>query len=685
MIALLLLELRMFLRDYRTLFFSIVLPIILMPVLFSLVQNVQQKKLISPRPAAFRFAFRTVRDRELAREYALNLKEFREIPPGLNPDALLADGRIELILTANQGADANAKSEKDSRADERGGQSPKVRIFSEKLASIPQFVVYFSVDHERSGLAIQKLQRQLKGQIRDFRAKRLKEKGLPTSLGELKFEDIYLSPEEPKAQRKLAPFICLMLSFLILGGASVAALDSLAGERERGSLETLLISKIPHSQIIGAKLSAVVILSLGIAFFEIANLYLFAKLGWVEAPELLAMHWTPELTALLLALAALLAWFLSSILMLVSASCSSFKTAQMALFPVIIVAMALILIGSIDELKLNGFFALVPLTGMSIAFRDLLSWDAHHPIHWVGMLMVVVVHLISIGLLHRLTVQRISPENEGGEARVDSLQEQRRDDVRRDLPWLYGTLLAGVLIVPSNFPILATLNGQVLWNQGLMLLGPCFLLWRHGVPLLEGLRFKRCRLRYFLVAALLAPLIQLCAQSSAIVTAEYLPVPAEMVKQMTAMLLPENTSTFTLVLLLALSPAICEEIAFRGVMLYSLSRWGESRLSKAQKFKLALGVGVCFGFFHLSLARILPTAIAGFAITLLALESGSIFPGMLLHFLNNAIAVMAHRNSIELSELPGWVWPAAWVITILIFVLLTRGAKATVSSKKDSG
>jgi sodium transport system permease protein len=681
LIALFLLELRMFLRDYRTLFFSIILPVILMPVLFSLVQTLQHKKLSGVKEANYTYAFRTNQEREMAHRYRLDLKGLREVSPGLNPDSLLAEGRLDLILGSNLGADANREPLTANRTLEKS--PPPVRIFSEKLGSNPQFLVYYSVDHERSGLAKQKVQRQLSQQIRKNRFQQLQRLGLPQNLGELKYEDICLSSDDPKEQRKLAPFICVMLSFLILGGASVAALDSLAGERERGSLETLLVSNLPHAEIVSAKLAAVVVLSLAIAAFEIANLYLFAHLGWVQAPELLAMRWTPELSLLLLALTTLLAWFLSSILIFVSASCSSFKTAQMSLFPVIIVAMALVLIGSVEELKLNGFFALVPLSGLSMAFRDLLSWDAQHPIHWLGMLMVVVVHLFLIGFIHHQTVLRISPENEGGQARIDSIQEQRRDDVRRDLPWLYGTLLAGILIVPSNFPVLATLNGQVFWNQGLMVVGPCLLLWRHGVALREGLRLTPCKLRYFLIAAILAPLIQLCAQSSAILTAEYLPVPQEMVKQMTAMLLPENTSTLTLVLMLALSPAICEEMAFRGVMLYSLSRWGESRLSRAQKLKLSLVVGLCFGFFHLSLARILPTAIAGFAITLLALESGSIFPGMVLHFLNNAIAVVSHRNSIELSDLPSWIWPAAWMLTIFIFVLLTRTAKTALPKPKQ--
>jgi membrane protease YdiL (CAAX protease family) len=49
--------------------------------------------------------------------------------------------------------------------------------------------------------------------------------------------------------------------------------------------------------------------------------------------------------------------------------------------------------------------------------------------------------------------------------------------------------------------------------------------------------------------------------------------------------------------------------------------------------------GLLFGVFHLELSRILPTALLGILLSLVALESGSILPAMLTHFLNNASLV----------------------------------------------
>jgi membrane protease YdiL (CAAX protease family) len=49
--------------------------------------------------------------------------------------------------------------------------------------------------------------------------------------------------------------------------------------------------------------------------------------------------------------------------------------------------------------------------------------------------------------------------------------------------------------------------------------------------------------------------------------------------------------------------------------------------------------GLLFGVFHVELSRILPTALLGVLLSLVALESGSIVPAMLAHFLNNASLV----------------------------------------------
>ena len=93
-----------------------------------------------------------------------------------------------------------------------------------------------------------------------------------------------------------------------------------------------------------------------------------------------------------------------------------------------------------------------------------------------------------------------------------------------------------------------------------------------------------------------------------------------MLEQFGRELMPESIPLWQLILFVAILPGICEEIAFRGTLLYGLRR-------KLRPLPLAVSVGLIFGFFHVALFRIIPTAFMGVMLTAMALLTGSIFPG----------------------------------------------------------
>lgn len=86
-------------------------------------------------------------------------------------------------------------------------------------------------------------------------------------------------------------------------------------------------------------------------------------------------------------------------------------------------------------------------------------------------------------------------------------------------------------------------------------------------------------------------------------------------------------------LIVAVCPAVCEEMLFRGYLLHRLRPlpvWGR-----------ALVCGVLFGAFHLDPLRFLPTAILGVALSWAVLQNRSLLPGMLMHFFNNGLSVLS--------------------------------------------
>ena len=87
------------------------------------------------------------------------------------------------------------------------------------------------------------------------------------------------------------------------------------------------------------------------------------------------------------------------------------------------------------------------------------------------------------------------------------------------------------------------------------------------------------------------------------------------------------------VFLFAVSPAICEELLWRGAVQGELQ--GRHRLP-AQ----IVIVGFFFGLFHLSIYRFASTAFLGGILACIRMRSNSILPCMWFHFLNNATVVL---------------------------------------------
>ena len=85
--------------------------------------------------------------------------------------------------------------------------------------------------------------------------------------------------------------------------------------------------------------------------------------------------------------------------------------------------------------------------------------------------------------------------------------------------------------------------------------------------------------------------------------------------------------------LVALTPAVCEELAFRGGFLGCLR-------GMKSKWVGILIVAVVFGAFHGSVWRMIPTAILGVALGYLLVETDNLFYSMLFHFVNNAVPVL---------------------------------------------
>jgi sodium transport system permease protein len=138
----------------------------------------------------------------------------------------------------------------------------------------------------------------------------------------------------------------------------------------------------------------------------------------------------------------------------------------------------------------------------------------------------------------------------------------------------------------------------------------------------------------------------------------FMPLPAEVIESFGQSLLPEEIPAWQLIVLLSLVPAIAEELAFRGLLLHGLRR-------RFGPVGLALTVGLIFGFFHFQIFRIPATAFLGVLLTFVTLLTGSVFPAMLWHALNNGIAFFLATRDVSIQAL-GWPWMAGAVVALAL-------------------
>lgn len=111
---------------------------------------------------------------------------------------------------------------------------------------------------------------------------------------------------------------------------------------------------------------------------------------------------------------------------------------------------------------------------------------------------------------------------------------------------------------------------------------------------------------------------------------------SETLREMSDVFRQQGEAGFTaqLILMVALTPALCEELLFRGYV--------QSRLTRV--FPPVFGIGLAsltFAAFHMDPVHVIAVAPIGFFLGWLSWQSGSLFPAILAHFGNNLVAVFA--------------------------------------------
>lgn len=465
---------------------------------------------------------------------------------------------------------------------------------------------------------------------------------------------------------KVLPFVLLIWA---VTGAFYPAIDLCAGEKERGTLETLLTSPAQRGEIVMGKLLTVMVfsmitavlnlVSMGVTGFVVMrNLGALPQMANVGPPPLASLFW---LVLILIPVSALF----SGVCLALAAFARSTKEGQYYLMPVILVTMPLILLPMAPSAELNLGSSLIPVSGIVLLMRSTMEGTIGRL--WPYAIPVMAVTICCCWLAIRWAVDQFSSEavlfREGERWDLSSWVRHLIRD-RQPTPSVAMAVMCGVLILVLMFffrflvtpdpyghqPDLAFLfKVSIVMGVAIVatpaLIMAVMLTRNPARTLLLPMRLTLRSLTALPAAALLAVLLFPLVQNLAIAVQWVYPLRSpelELFSKLISGIKPGSQLFWLGWVTIGLTPAICEELAFRGFILSGLRHQGH-------KWRAIIFSALMFGVAHGILQQSIVSSLLGCVLGYLAIQSGSLWPGVVYHFTHNSLAYLTGLSSYKLS------------------------------------
>jgi sodium transport system permease protein len=206
----------------------------------------------------------------------------------------------------------------------------------------------------------------------------------------------------------LLPYIFIVFGFL---GCMYPAIDLFTGEKERGTIETLLTAPIARWKILVGKMSVVVISGLLAASLSLLGLYISIRgLNLIEDPALLGIInsiLSFKFITVLFLLQVPLTIFFAGLLIPIAIHAKSFKEAQSIITPLNFVVILPAMIGFLPQIELNATTALIPIVNIVLATKELIAGT----LNYMHLLLSAVVMCLIAAAAVFISYKQFEKEN----------------------------------------------------------------------------------------------------------------------------------------------------------------------------------------------------------------------------------------------------------------------------------
>jgi sodium transport system permease protein len=353
-------EIKEVLRDRRTLIFMLVMPLVLMPLLMNVMISIIAKSEQKAQTEVLTYAvFGAEHLPDLVQEFAdsnefeqIEISDFDQVESSINQNIIkfalsIPENAQEQIENGEQVTihiyynDASV----NSRVRYRAGDI--IRQVSDKLRSVHLVTLGFESPEEQENLVFP-----------------------------LRIEDHGIAEVRERLGERVGGFLPYLFIIFCMMGSMYPAIDLGAGEKERGTLETLLLAPIKRQQIVLGKFLVVFTTGVTSALLSLVGIgvMLMTKGKDVtgELGQIIASISVIDLILIASMLIPTAAMF-AALLLSVSVYARSFKEASSYCGPLNFLAIIPAIIAVLPIVKLNWYWAMVPITNISLAIKELIK------------------------------------------------------------------------------------------------------------------------------------------------------------------------------------------------------------------------------------------------------------------------------------------------------------------------
>lgn len=620
-------------RDRKSIFMMIVVPILLYPIIMVLLMGIMNSSINKMTSETITLGLSSAPNAEFVEivdsENAIREKE----------DTL---GNIEIKTNI-----------KDYKSELEKGE---IDAYIDNSIKDNDYKVIINSASDESGIKSDAIFDVMNKYKRKMSEREIEKHGLDSHqiLEPIKYEKVDITNSAKKAGMLLGQVIPFILIIGVLFGSIYPAIDVMAGEKERGTLETLFSLPISNMELVIGKYMAVSASAILTSLLNIISmsctLGYFMKAESIYNPSMMHINYSVLGGAVLITVVSviLFAQVVSALAMCVCSFAKTFKEAQNYITPLMLIIMVPAYISMIPNISLSRITATIPVVNISLLIKSVISLRANMKMVSLVLIVNLIFVLISLVLLSKIFN---SEDILFGEKRNFKLIQSRSSIKEGSMPGISDGFMVYVLAFISLIYVSPILNmklgimGNTI-NQFIMALIPILVAVYIKADFKKLFSIKKIKIKDIIRAAVTWFVGSLIMSVFVMILLKLFPDQMKVSEQLNE-IIKSSGELFTQIILFALVPAICEETLFRGFVLSAFRDKKTFGQKNEKHIVFAIVVsGILFGIMHLDFIRIIPTSILGMVMAYNVYKSKSIFTSVGIHFFNNLLSVLSVNLSL---------------------------------------